>query len=523
MLKTLKISFSLKNTYRVNSILYSLRQIPLIRRLLPQSLYSVYGLKIFANLLSILWETISIFLWKFFYLLVMVVSIGSLYRGLPAQQIYLHILLLLTVIGALINTQLFSSTRDKYYAIILMRMNAREFILINYFYSIIKVIIGFLPFSIFFGRSSNLSLILCLLIPFSISGIKLAVSALVLWDYDKSRFTGTENKLQKYSLIAAVLLLAAAYGLPAAGIAIPMEVSAALLIASLPAGAAGMYKILNYQRYQDFSKDLLADLFDKIDIAKQTAKTQTQRSISTDREIASSKKGFEYLNDLFIKRHRKILWKSSKWLALIALLVLLTVISACFFVQSFRTRTNTYLMSFLPYGVFLMYAINRGGDFTRALFMNCDRSLLTYSFYKKPEMVLKLFRIRLREIVKINLLPAFVIGAGLTGLLFVSGGTSQPLNYAVLFVSILCMSVFFSVHNLTAYYLLQPYNAETEIKSGTYQAVMTITYLICIGFAQVRLPILAFGLSCILFCLIYSAAAGLLIYKLAPRTFRLRS
>ena len=44
MLKTLRISFSLKNTYRVNSILYSLKQVPLLRRLLPEALYQVRGL-----------------------------------------------------------------------------------------------------------------------------------------------------------------------------------------------------------------------------------------------------------------------------------------------------------------------------------------------------------------------------------------------------------------------------------------------------------------------------------------------
>ena len=47
-------------------------------------------------------------------------------------------------------------------------------------------------------------------------------------------------------------------------------------------------------------------------------------------------------------------------------------------------------------------------------------------------MVLKLFRIRLREIMKINLLPALVIGAGLAILLYASGGTDNPLNYVVL-------------------------------------------------------------------------------------------
>ena len=155
--------------------------------------------------------------------------------------------------------------------------------------------------------------------------------------------------------------------------------------------------------------------------------------------------------------------------------------------------------------------------------MNCDHSLLTYSFYKRPRMVLKLFRIRLREIIKINLLPALVIGAGLAILLYVSGGTENPLNYAVLFISILCMSMFFSVHYLTIYYLLQPYNAGTEIKSGTYRLVMSATYFVCFFLMQVRMPTMLFGIMCIVFCILYSIVACILIYRFAPKTFRLRA
>ena len=44
MLNTLRLSFSLKNTYRVNAILHSLKQIPLLKRLLPETLYQVRGL-----------------------------------------------------------------------------------------------------------------------------------------------------------------------------------------------------------------------------------------------------------------------------------------------------------------------------------------------------------------------------------------------------------------------------------------------------------------------------------------------
>ena len=180
------------------------------------------------------------------------------------------------------------------------------------------------------------------------------------------------------------------------------------------------------------------------------------------------------------------------------------------------------LLTFLPYFVFIMYAINRGTGFTQALFMNCDHSLLTYSFYKRPAFVLRLFSIRLREIIKVNLLPAAVIGGGLALLLLVTGGSEQPLDYVVLVVSILCMSIFFSIHYLTIYYLLQPYNAGTEIKSGTYKIILWVTYGVCYALMQVRMPIMAFGLMTIVVCVLYSVVSCILVYRLAPKTFKLR-
>ena len=151
MHKTLRLSFSLRNTYRVNSILFAIKQIPLLKRLLPDALYGVRGLKIFANILSVMWEVIAAFLGKFLYFITMVCGIGILYKNVPADQAFLHILLFLTVIGAYMNTSMFEPTQDKYYAMIQLRMNAREYTLVNYGYMILKVIVGFLPFAIIFG------------------------------------------------------------------------------------------------------------------------------------------------------------------------------------------------------------------------------------------------------------------------------------------------------------------------------------------------------------------------------------
>ena len=522
MLKTLKISFSLKNTYRVNGILYSLKQIPLIKRVLPATLYRVRGLKIFANVLSLLWEIISVFLGKFLYFITMVVGFGLLYETVPADQVYLHILLFLTIIGAWMNTNIFNPTKDKYYAMILMRMDARKYTLVNYIYAILKVIVGFLPFSLWFGLDKGIPLWLCLLIPFSVAGVKMAVAAFELWDYKKRGLVYNENKLRKHLWILVGLLLAAAYGLPAAGIVVPGIVSAVLIVAFIPAGAVGLWEILHFSGYREINQQLLAQLTNQMDTIAQASQRQSQKIISTDTSITSKRKGFEYLNELFIKRHRKILWSSTKKITSICLFILLGVLLAFYLVPEMKEKTNELLMVFLPYFAFIMYAINRGTGFTRALFMNCDHSLLTYSFYKKPDMVLKLFRIRLREIMKINLPPALVIGAGLGVLLYASGGTDNPLNYVVLFVSILCMSMFFSVHYLTVYYLLQPYSVDAQVKSGTYQLVMSVTYFVCFYLMRVRMPTLVFGVMCIAFCVLYFIAACILIYRFAPKTFRLR-
>ena len=523
MLNTLRLSFALKNAYRVNAILYSLKQIPLLGRLLPASLYQVRGLKIFANVLSVLWVLVTTFLFKFIYFFTMVCGAALLYENAPAPLSFLHILLLLTLVGSYMNTSLFNPTRDKYYAVILLRMNARSYTLVNYGFALLKTAAGFLPCTLFFGHNRGVPLWLCLLIPLCVVGAKLAVAASSLRDYEKHGYVRNENKLQKGAWLLTGALLALAYLPPALGFVLPLGISAALFLACIPAGLAGLAVVLRFRYYPEISRELLSQVVSQTDIVKKAAKTASEKAISADTSITSGKKGFAYLNELFIKRHRKILWRSAIRIANVCALLCCGVLLLMAVQPGTRADINQMVMTWLPYFAFIMYMINRGTGFTQALFMNCDHSLLTYAFYKQPAFVLRLFRIRLGEIMKINALPALVIGGGLCLILAASGGTSNPLDYAVLLISILSMSLFFSIHYLTLYYLLQPYTAGTEMKSGTYRIAMILTYVACYALMNLRLPILGFGLACIAFCGVYSAAACLLVYRFAPRTFRLRT
>ena len=526
MARTLRITFSLRNTYRVNNILYALKQIPLVGRILPETLYQEPGLKILANIISVLWEIFAALIGKGAYFLILL-GAAALYPSPEKRALFLYLMVICTVLGGFVNTYMFNPTKDKYYALILLRMDARSYTLVNYGYALIKLAAAYLLFGLLLGGLVDLPVWQRVLLPLFAVGVKLFAAAYMLRDYEKTGNASNENKVGPLYWAALFLGLAAAFGLPAIGIFLPEAASLIFMGLGVALGAFSARRILRFAFYREMYQELLGDWMDQMDKggASKTAsaaRKQSEKAISADTGITSSRNGFEYLNELFIKRHQRILWRAAEKIAFVCLILVLAALIALSLYPEVKTVVNELTMQFLPYFVFILYAINRGTGFTQALFINCDSSLLTYSFYKKPGQILKLFRIRLREIIKINLLPAFVIGAGLAVLLFASGGTDNPVNYAVLVVSVLCMSVFFSVHYLMIYYLLQPYTAGAEMKSGTYKIVMTVTYFVCYLMMRVQMPTFIFGLMTIVFCVAYSVIACVVVYRMAPKTFKLR-
>lgn len=131
-----------------------------------------------------------------------------------------------------------------------------------------------------------------------------------------------------------------------------------------------------------------------------------------------------------------------------------------------------------------------------------------------------MFKLRLRDVILINLMPASVLALGLPLLIWLSGGTDNILVYPIVLLCIMATSAFFSIHYLTCYYLLQPYNEATETKSSTYGVVMGITYLVCFAFIYLRMDPIVFGGVMIIFSVLYAVIARILVYRLAPSTFR---
>ena len=525
MFKSFILSYKLKNTYRVNSIIYSIKQLPLIGKKLPTSLYANKGLKIFGNIISTILEILNIFLGKSLYILLMIVAILGMYENGNNANNFINIFTFLSIAGGMLNTYMFNPTKDKYYAIVLMNMDAKKYTLSNYYYTMIKLIIGLLPFTIICGMLNGVSIFLCILMPVFVVFIKTIYNSYILHDFNKNGKIKNENTPTKliWSLIAILVILA--YGLPALKLSITENIFFMLFVITLLLGIIAFRYIAKFKEYKKAYKSLLTPEIINMaqkQLSGEVVQNNTLKQIELEKGITSNKTGFAYFHDLFVKRHKKILMKSAKKTAIIISIIFLGLIILTYTNIDVKTRINELLMTMLPWFVFVMYMINRGTVVTQSMFMNCDHSMLTYRFYKTPKVILALFKERLKTLIKINLLPAIVISIGLPILLYITGGTNNYINYIILFVSILAMSIFFSVHYLVMYYLLQPYNVNIEMKSSTYSVVQWVTYLVCYMFMQMKLPTLYFGIATVVFCVLYSAIALVLVYKYAPKTFKLR-
>ena len=525
MFNTFLISFKLKITYKTNTVIYSLKQIPIIKKILPSSLYQNEGLKIIGGFISLFLEFVKTFLGKFLYLLLMVYA-PLFYFNTSKSSTFLHLILILTLIGSFFNTYMFNPTKDKFYAMFLMRMNAKKYTISNYFYEMIRIVVGFLPFTIIFGLLLSLPLYICFMIPFFIAAIKILVSSYFLNLYERKGIIRDENHPIKTLWVTTIVLLAVAYLLPFMGIVIPEVLSLIIMIISIIGSIFCIRYLFSFSKYREIYKIILSDT--NMDVATmgknniQVIKDSNLKNIDDTVDVNSNKEGFSYFNEIFVRRHQKLLVKSMKRITFVCLILLLVISVCVFIIPEFKIKVNEIILVYLPYFVFIMYLINRGQTITQAMFMNCDHSMLTYSIYKKPSNILSLFKERLKTLVGINLIPAAVIGLGLPILLFITGGSSNPYHYLVLFVSIISMSIFFSVHHLVLYYLLQPYNVNSETKSAMYGICNGITYFVCYYMIEVKMPIMIFGVAMIVFSAVYFIVALLLVYRYAHKTFRLR-
>ncbi|WP_066924797.1 hypothetical protein [Murdochiella massiliensis] len=188
------------------------------------------------------------------------------------------------------------------------------------------------------------------------------------------------------------------------------------------------------------------------------------------------KTGYAYLNAMFFARHKRIIERPI-WIRTgigLAFGLALTCISMFFAGKVQLGESPAFLVYYLPTFMYLLCSYSR---LTKAMYVNCDQSLLHYSFYKEKKALLEMFRLRMVSLWKLMALPTLLVLV----LVFVNGlilKFSTKLLIAALLLT-LANGGFFTIYPLFIYYVFQPYDSAGTITSFAPSFLNALVYMFC--------------------------------------------
>ncbi|MBQ4030839.1 MAG: hypothetical protein II625_03695, partial [Bacilli bacterium] len=427
-------------------------------------------------------------------------------------------LMLFIIFSLLINVFIpitFNSNRDADYLVTHLRMDPKKYLLTNYLVDLIKAYIAFTPVLIVIMHLMKANILLAFVLPLVYLSMSISTTALKIKLSYKKGVIAIVNFLVIMGVMVFLYLYLFMYDTYSfAGIAI------ALSLIFLITGIISTIYLIKYNKYHKTFKLLYTSKLEETEFKEANLKAITA-SIEYD-NTTSNLDGFDFIHELFVKRHRKMLTKpvntATLWLGVIVLFLCLIT-----YFFDMKESIHKFLMNGMPYIALIMYFINRGDQICKAMFMNCDCALLNYRLYRSPRTILEMFTRRLKTAIKLNLFPAMVMAVGGVLLLLITNDTNV-MNYVLFVLTIISMSMFFSIHYLVMYYLLQPFSENTEVKNKAYSFINILVYLVCYfpAYMEIPLPLHIIGPVVIIFTIIYSIVGLLLTYKLAPKTFKIR-
>ncbi|WP_271754158.1 hypothetical protein [Cohnella sp. JJ-181] len=447
-------------------------------------------------------------------------------------SLFLHIFLLLSfLVAGVASITVLETKREKYIAVKLMRMKPAAYMQASLGYRYFSYFIYYIPAMLLFASLLD--------VPF-IQGIALAASV-TLWrvfcEYLHLKlFQKTGNVLIKNTAVvwlAIGLGYAAAYApiflnwIPSGGKLLLLW-PVTMVIAAL--GAIAAVRLARYADYRT-AVDAAARRDDPLlDLGKMFSEANKMQVKSKDKDLDythsdgqtvpfNSREGYAYLHALFFARHRSLLSRPL-WnrMAIIGAIGLIGVALSVTDPERASALAANWSKG-MPWLIWIMNFLSIGEKACKALFYNCDLSLMRYSFYRNDAD--RHFRQRLYRICGLNLTLAGGMGAALTGFALTAGGvpTSELL---LTWVCLVALSVFFSIHHLFLYYILQPYSTELNVKNPFFFLVNIAVSMAFVLALLLKADAAGLAIAIVTITAVYFVTAIILVKRWGPRTFRVK-
>ena len=558
MLRQLLIINQLSLSLKVNHLLYWLRKLPFIKKIIPNTLYQQTavkrGLGVIVMIGSIFLAFVRKLIYTFVFFFVVSFLLADFFGVVPMIEsnhlqtsLFMYQFMLISfLLGSLISTSIHTS--NDYVFVRLMNVNPSIYYKNNIYLNIINDGIGFFIVFLLFG----LGFINSILFTIGLIGSRLVGEVISLFDFSlktkQVTLTGkpTNSTLPLppvrfylksiYILIPFVIIVySICYLLPYQHLELIMfSTSYCAIITFLIFGFLGVLSylfLMKYSGYGTVAKCLirLEDVLELEDITQNTLSMDVTLTEKDAKRIKKSGKsfdslyGYQYLNAIFFERYYHLVATPLKWKIIInSGIIVLGVIAS--FVPIVRQYDGVWLAitSLTPFLVLYMYWDSIGPRITKAFFFNCDVSLLKYGYYRKKTAVLENFKIRLRYIIKFSFLPSSILSLGVVLLTILNGHQNDMIIALSIGATIILLSIFFSMFHLLLYYLLQPYTEDNSLKSPLFSFLNGLLYFLCYFSSQFRTSSIWFPIGILIITIIFIPISYILIITFAPKTFKIR-
>lgn len=541
ILNTLRIILSIQNTIDVNAILDGIRHIPFIGKYIGEEIHGISVFKILALIPSVIFEILKLFFGKLLMFVFLFFAAGafSSFNDFSQKSAFLYGYTAISFFAVGI-TNYFNATTDAEYAVFIMGMDAKKYVETRLFYNIANVVLGYSVFGIPFALLSSVPWYIAILIPVSAVGMRAIKLGLQMTLYAAKQKAGRimnrkgvpvsiEGNLVVNVIIITVICVALVVAAPfvlMVDMYIPIMI---FVIASSLAVIPGVLLIRSFP-YGLYRTALFAEK-----VQKEVRKSESERykkgnkevKINKTTEIKTSSKGYEFLNELFFKRHRKILFTRQFWvLCFTVCAIALTSVFLYFEMRELENNAESIVRYIITKHsalfTFILLFTNSGAYMAHAMFANCDSSLLMFSFYRTPEALHKMYRLRVASVIKYNLIPSIMASVYCVVVILITGGEDYFSECIFTVLSILIATVFFSVRHMAIYYLLQPYSRDFMVKSKLYGFFSFIIGFVLFVLIFIPIPAWLLSLAGLIITAIYIVLGDLLVKKFASKTFRLR-
>lgn len=526
---------------QVNVLLYYVRKLPFVGEKIPYRLYGETDIKKAIGAIPVVFSVIGAFVGTFLYFLLMIKLPANWIQGfwekegifVDQKAVMVYLFLIFSFLpGSFLVSNLTEGAKKDYVLLHVMRIPAVQYYRSKMVLKGVKDTICFLVPLLWFGFGAESALFVV-----SLFFTRYIGHAGILQHYRHSEKKGKKvfwKSLGKTFLMFGIIL-ALGYGVEAA---VPRlffdRYVMAEVVVFLSFTLVGMFcfsKVWKYGGYTIFAKKMvsLKDFLEQDDAVKEAraADVQIQDKDISKEELRSrkyeEKEGYDYLNAIFFERHKRIVSRAVKSRIIIILAVgLIGAVALLFVGEQMKQKTFEAMTQMMPVMVFVMYLESTGGRICKAMFFNCDISLLKYGYYREADAILKNFKIRLRKLLMLDAVPAAIICGMILLWTLLCGEILAVWKAIPLMAGSLLLSAFFCLFHLFMYYITQPYTEEKTVKSPIFSVVNALVYFGCYLCLQIQTGSWLFTLGVLAVTIIFIPLSYFCVFRFAPKTFKIR-